>query len=400
LIVAADRDQARIAFRYVLGLLEASLILAQEIHTTTADTIRLRNGIEICIGTADKAAVRGRTLIAVVCDEIAFWGSDAAEVLVGIRPGMASQPQSMLVEITTVYSQRGPAAETSRRYFGKDDPRVLVVRATTRDLNENIPQEFIDSELARDPQANAAEYLTIERSDLEALFDAQLIDAATRATPRELPYLLRTPSGTLILYFAGLDISGGRQDACACTITICIDGKVRVVACRRWPAPHDPVQVAKEVAAFMAAYGLSTAISDQYGAELSRSIYAEAGVTLIPAEVNRSEAYLHMLPLFTSGRIEIPDDPVLRSELLSLERRTGRTGRDSVDSRPGLHEDLANSVALAAWAANAGAAAPFRVEDLFIVPGDNRADMFIGSGIRNDLTALEHNLARDGLITT
>lgn len=73
LIVAADRDQARVEFRYVLGLLESSPILSQEIHSTTADTIRLVSGIEICIGTSDKAAVRGRTLIAVVCDEIAFW---------------------------------------------------------------------------------------------------------------------------------------------------------------------------------------------------------------------------------------------------------------------------------------------------------------------------------------
>jgi hypothetical protein len=39
---------------------------------------------------------------------------------------------------------------------------------------------------------------------------------------------------------------------------------------------------------------------------------------------------------------------VLRTELLGLERRTGRSGRDSVDHRPGAHDDLANATALAA----------------------------------------------------
>lgn len=65
--------------------------------------------------------------------------------------------------------------------------------------------------------------------------------------------------------------------------------------------------------------------------------------------MNRSEAYLAVLPVFTSGRIGIPDDPRLRSELLGLERRTGRSGKDAIDHGPHQHDDLANAVALAAW---------------------------------------------------
>ncbi len=278
---------------------------------------------------------------------------------------------------------------------------MLVVRATTRDLNESIPQSFIDDELARDPQAAAAEYLAEFRNDLEALFDAALLDRATRPTPRELPYTLHTPSGGFRQYHAAVDVSGGRQDAAAAAVTYRDGDSVVVAACRRWPSPHDPVQVAKEVAAFLASYRLDSAHADQYGAELSRSIYAEAGLSLIAAEVNRSEAYLHALPLFTSGRIEIPDDPTLRAELLGLERRTGRGGRDAVDHRPGLgsHDDLANAAALATWAANRSAAQPLRAEDFGLVPGDSRADMFIGTGYRSDLNAQEHTMAMEGKIT-
>ena len=76
------------------------------------------------------------------------------------------------------------------------------------------------------------------------------------------------------------------------------------------------------------------------------------GLALSSADVNRSEAYLSLLPLITTGRIELPPDPRLRTELLGLERRTARGGRDSVDHRPGGHDDLANATALAAWAAS------------------------------------------------
>ncbi len=395
LVLAADRDQARVAFRYVLGLLEASPILQQEIHSTTADTIRLQNGVEICIGTSDKAAVRGRTIVAAILDELAFWGADADEVLRALRPGMASQPQAMLIAITTAYSQRGPVYETFRRSYGKEDPRVLVVKATTRDLNPNIDEAFIAEELARDPAAAAAEYLAEFRSDLEALFDQHLIDGLIRPGPRELPRLLHLPDGTPVEYVAAVDVSGGRQDAAAAAVAFVDGTTVRVAACRRWPAPHDPAHVAQEVAAFLSAYGLATAAADQYGAELARTIYADAGVALATADHTRSEAYLHLLPLATTGRLELPDDPTLRGELLSLERRVGRTGRDSVDHPPGAHDDLANAVALVAVTAARTLARPFRADDVATVPADPRDALVFGPV----LTHFEHELVMNGLIT-
>jgi hypothetical protein len=350
MVLAADRDQAKVAFRYALGLIEASPVLANELDgSPTSDTIRLKSGIEIVIATSDKASVRGRTLIAVIADEVSFWGGEASEVLRAVRPGMATQPNAMLIAISTAYSQRGPLYEAFKRYYGVADPHVLVVKASTRDLNSNITQEFIDAELARDPQAAAAEYLAEFRSDLAALLDAALIDACTRSEPREIPYRAQVSGGSPIVYRAGVDVSGGRSDSTAAAIVHREGDKIIVDAAKYWPAPHDPQKVAAEVSAFLGSYKLSSAAADQYGAELTKSIYADAGIALMPSELNRSEAYLAMQPLFTSGRIEIPSEPRLRSELLGLERRTGNSGRDSVDHRQGQHDDLSNAVAVAAW---------------------------------------------------
>lgn len=349
MVLAADRSQARVAFDYCLGLLEGSPVLSGEKEDDTADTIRLTNGIEIVIATSDKAAVRGRTMIAVICDEIAFWGADADEILTAIRPGMASQPQAMLICISTAYSQRGPLYEAYKRFYGTDDPNVLVVRASTRELNESISQDFIDAEMARDPQAAAAEYMAEFRSDLSALLDAQLVDSCTRCDPRELPYRLVFGSGLHITYKAGLDVSGGRSDATSVAIAHKEGDRVIVDALRFWKSPHDPVVVAGEVAEFLKSYKLASATADQYGAEITKSVYAEAGVSLMPSELNRSELYLALQPVFSAGRIEIPAEPRLRTELLGLERRTGRSGKDVVDHRDGQHDDLANAVAVAVW---------------------------------------------------
>ena len=353
MVLANDRTQAKVAFRYVRGLLEAHPTLWREVVNVTTDTITLANGIEIVIGTADNAAVRGRTIVACICDEFAFWPYEqAVEVLRALRPGMATQPDAMLIVISTVYAATGPFYEARRAHYGIDDPHVLYAVATSQQMNPTLSDAFIAAELERDPTGNAAEYLSIERSDVASFLDAPLVDYNTRLEPRELPAVQHTPTGALIQYLAGLDISGGRNDAAACAVAHREGQRVVVDAVRRIPSPHDPAVVAAEFAEFLRPYRLTRAVADNYGAELSCRIYSEAGLALVPAAVTRSEAYLHLLPLLTTGRIELPPDPRLRLELLGLERRTARGGRDSVDHRPGAHDDAANAVALAAWAAS------------------------------------------------
>jgi len=49
--------------------------------------------------------------------------------------------------------------------------------------------------------------------------------------------------------------------------------------------------------------------------------------------------------LLNAGRVELLDHPRLISQLCSLERRTARGGRDSIDHAPHAHDDVANAVA-------------------------------------------------------
>ena len=75
------------------------------------------------------------------------------------------------------------------------------------------------------------------------------------------------------------------------------------------------------------------------------------GVEYETAEKTKSDIYREALALLNSGRVELLDHPRLHTQLLSLERRTSRAGRDSIDHGPGGHDDVANSVAGALVAA-------------------------------------------------
>jgi hypothetical protein len=65
-------------------------------------------------------------------------------------------------------------------------------------------------------------------------------------------------------------------------------------------------------------------------------------------EKPKSEIYQDLLPPINSGAVDLPDNDRLQQQLVTLERRTSRGGRDSIDHTPGAHDDVANAVAGAA----------------------------------------------------
>jgi hypothetical protein len=73
--------------------------------------------------------------------------------------------------------------------------------------------------------------------------------------------------------------------------------------------------------------------------------FAALGITFTPATLSKSDLFLELLPLVNTGRVELLDDPTLRAQLLVLERRAVRGGKDSVDHPRGAHDDVANAVA-------------------------------------------------------
>ena len=63
------------------------------------------------------------------------------------------------------------------------------------------------------------------------------------------------------------------------------------------------------------------------------------------SDKTRSDLYRDMLPVLNSGRVVLLDDEKAVSQIVGLERRTARGGKDSIDHAPGGHDDIANAVA-------------------------------------------------------
>ena len=76
LVIATNRQQARVIFRYVRALLTGVPMLAQMIEREVSESFDLTNSTTIEVGTTSFKTVRGYTIVAALCDEIAFWPTD------------------------------------------------------------------------------------------------------------------------------------------------------------------------------------------------------------------------------------------------------------------------------------------------------------------------------------
>ena len=345
-VLAVDKGQARAIFRFVLGLLKAVPMLEPLIVRRDSETIELSNRVHIEIGTASFRSTRGYSYAAVLCDELAFWRSDETslnpdvEILRALRPGMVSIPGSVLVLASSPYAQRGELFAAYRKHYGRDDARVLVWKASTLEMNPGVDQRIVSEAYENDPESAKAEYGGEFRTDLADFVSRETVDAVTMWDRSELP---PEPGVT---YSAFVDPSGGVSDSLTLAVAhlgrnaVCILDAL--LECR---PPFDPEQAVAQCATLLRRYGVATITGDRYAGEWPRVRFAEHGIEFEQSARPKSDLYHDLLPLLNARRIELLNLPRLSAQLCGLERRTARSGKDSIDHAPGGHDDLANAVA-------------------------------------------------------
>lgn len=350
-IIAADRKQSREIMSYLDGLFSLPMFKPM-VESQTSEQIRLNNRVTIEIHTASFRSTRGYTLIGAICNEIAFWRNEDSknpdeEIIKAIRPGMASIPGAKLILLSSPYARRGVLWDQYCRYWGQDGD-VLVWKADTLTMHPGNPQ--IEAEVARayreDETAAKAEYGAEFRSDIEAFVPIEVVEAATDFGTFE------RPPDPALTYYAFVDVSGGTSDSFGLAIGHFDGGRIELDALREWPAPFEPDECVKEAAVLCKTYQIHQVQGDRYGGEWPRERFRVHGLTYFPSDRPKSDLYRDFLPLINSGQARLIDHPKLRSQLVALDRRVARGGRDSIDHQPGAHDDLANVTAgVCVWAA-------------------------------------------------
>jgi hypothetical protein len=353
-VIAADRKQARQALAYIRGLVQVEAF-APFVARLLKEAIELTTGVTLEVFSGSLRLTRGYSIGGVVADEVAFWRSEDSsepdrEILNALRPGMATLPDALLLCLSTPYARRGEVWRNYDSHYGQDGDPVLVWRADSRTMNPTLAAAVIARAYEDDPAVASAEWGAEFRRDVAGYVDLESVRAVTVPGRRELP-----PRRD-VAFVAFVDAAGGSGGD---SFTVAIahgEGERAVLDVVREVRPSfSPEAVVEEYAGLLRTYGVSEVTGDRYAGEWPREQFRKHGITYAPSERTKSDLYRELLPLVNAGRVELLDLPRLLAQLVGLERRVARSGKDSIDHAPGGHDDVANAAAGALVVAQGGA---------------------------------------------
>jgi len=203
----------------------------------------------------------------------------------------------------------------------------------------SVPQHIIDEAMASDPARYTAEYYAEFRSDVGSFVDRENVEACISLGVHERAPLSEIP------YAAFCDPSGGSTEPMTIAIGHSEDGVVVIDALRERKSPFNPDDVTREFADLLKSYRVTKIQGDRYAGEWPADRFRAHAIDYETAPKPKSDLFRDPLPLVNSHKIALLDDPTLIAQIVGLERKTTRGGRDSIDHAPNAADDLANSVA-------------------------------------------------------
>jgi hypothetical protein len=351
--VAVDRDVAGIQLGYIRSFFSEIESLHRKVRRNVASGLELSNKVDIAIVTNSFRAVRGRSVLFATMDEAAFFrgGDDASanadsELYTALKPGLARVSDSMLVAISSPYRRSGLLFEKYKQHFGKDSDDTLFVKAPTLLLNPTLDPAIVAKAYEDDPAAAASEWGGEFRSDIADFVEHDAVAACVSVGVRERPYT----SGRR--YVAHVDPSGGVADSFTLAIGH-MEKDIATLDClREARPPFSPESVTAEFANTLKSYRVSRVVGDRFAGQWPRQSFQRNGVDYLLSDRSASDYYRDCLPLLNSRRVDLLDDRRLIAQLVGLERRVSRNGKDVISHRIGSHDDVANSAAACLCAAS------------------------------------------------
>jgi hypothetical protein len=248
--------------------------------------------------------------------------------------------KGQLIGISSPYARRGVLYTTYCKHFGAEgSPRILVAKAPTLRMNETIDPADIEAAYEDDPVAAASEYGGEFRSDVENFVALEVVLSSVERG------IYERPPKPGVTYRGFCDPSGGHQDAFTLGIAHNSGEKLVLDLIREVRPPMSPAAVTAEFALDLKAYGVHRVVADRWGASWVEERFRCEGITCDQSADPKSIIYGNFLPHLNSGRVKLLDNQRLINQLVGLERRTARGGKDTIDHSPGAHDDVVNAAA-------------------------------------------------------
>jgi hypothetical protein len=310
--------------------------------------------------SANPRTARGRAAILAVVDEAAFIRTDSSfemnlpELLESIRPSLVVHRGKLLLLSSPNAGKEGVLFEAWENREANED--VMCWKAPSAEMNPAIDPALLRRERTRGESYYAREYLAEFVEASNPFLPEGPLTAAVQRGVAEIPV-----EETDERVFGAVDTADNRDSNAMAIATVRGFGGVRkvvVLKTREWkPGPngHNVLKILEEVGGIFKSYRVGEARGDQKNMSACESIFLRYGVgfqRVVTAGNGSEGAFRTFLALLNDGRLVLPDDETLLSQLRRLEERTSDGNRFLVEGRRSSHDDVAvaavTAVALAA----------------------------------------------------
>jgi hypothetical protein len=366
-VLSLTTDLGRVVFDHIVGtVMSKPLLKALLVGEPTADTITLRHPtgkpieIKVVAGARAGASLVARWSAGVVFDEAPrMLGEDDGVVnFDDARRAVLGRllPGAQLVAIGSPWAPRGPIYEMVQEHWRKPSRELVVIRAPGPVMNPVWwTPERVERLRVSDEQTYRTDVLGEFADPESSLFASSEIEAATRAAP----LVLEPEDGHS--YRAAIDpATRGNSFALVIVTSKRVAGRVTprrsVAMVRQWTgsktSPLSPDAVLREIAGICKRYGVDYAYTDQWSADALRDIALRYDLSLIERPVtatNKVAMFEDMRTRIADGDVELPPDPQLRADLLSIRKRVTTNGIaiELPRTGDGRHADTCPALALA-----------------------------------------------------
>lgn len=352
LVIAPVIQQAKIAFNFIRKYIEASTTLSEWVLKITQDEIELKNGVVIACRPCSYITVRGYPIIAVICDEMAFWRHEVTaanpeqEVIDALRPGMATLHHTKLVKISTPYRKEGILWNEFQQ---RNELDHVVWQVSTEEMNPAVPRKFLEKARRRSEETFRREHLAEFTDNAIGWIAPEILDPCIFRGKNELPRV------SLGRYAAAADPAFRSSDFGFAVLHRSDDGDITVVYVYKWTGtrnlPLDFEIICAQIQEVLLRYGINELVGDQFCFPILRQQFEKLGIyyrEFTFGSHTRASLYGNLRQLISQRKITLLDEPELLRQLRNLEEVKVPNG---VDVRPprAQKDDMAISVAIAAY---------------------------------------------------
>jgi phage terminase large subunit-like protein len=347
-IVAQSLEKARKHIASCKRYIERSPHLAGMVDHETTDEIYFTNQAVLAAFPCSARSLRGDPCSTVILDELGHFitteeGNAAGDsVYQAALPTLAQfAAQGWLIAISTPLWKKGRFYQLCKDALD-GEAGTHFRKLTTTEMNPRIDPAWLEKQRRKDPDMFAREYLAEWVDGVSSYLESRDVLECQRK-PGE-PLVLAPVAG--VAYYGALD-PGFQVDAFGMAVGHNEGDRSIVDGVWRWRR-YGFERTLDEVKAIAERYRISSLSTDQHAAVPVQEGLQRRGIGALyePWTIESKNDAFSALKLGLNARqVELPRDPWLEEELLSLEARPTPAGYTRIAAAGSGHDDLAVAVA-------------------------------------------------------